>query len=181
VSLAARLWAASADLAAVALDHPFVQGLRSGTLPRQAFSSYVAQDALFLDCFARAYALALVRAPDRETLEVFADLITGVRNELRLHASYAREWGADRPTAPLPATSAYTDFLLATAALGGVGQVCAVMTPACACTPTSAHASRPPGPAARMARGSALTPTRPSRISPRPWSASSTGTPPTTR
>jgi len=129
VSLAARLWAASADLAAVALDHPFVQGLRSGTLPRQAFSSYVAQDALFLDCFARAYALALVRAPDRETLEVFADLITGVRNELRLHASYAREWGADRPTAPLPATSAYTDFLLATAALGGVGQVCAVMTP----------------------------------------------------
>ncbi len=54
MSLAARLWAASADLAAVALDHPFVQGLRSGTLPRQAFSSYVAQDALFLDCFARA-------------------------------------------------------------------------------------------------------------------------------
>ncbi len=129
MSLAARLWAASADLAAVAQDHPFVQGLGSGTLPRQAFSSYVAQDALFLDCFARAYALALVRAPDRETLEVFADLITGVRNELRLHASYAREWGADRPTAPLPATSAYTDFLLATAALGGVGQVCAVMTP----------------------------------------------------
>lgn len=129
MSLAARLWAASADLAAVALDHPFVQGVGNGTLPKQAFSSYVAQDALFLDCFARAYALALVRAPDRQTFQVFADLITGVRDELRLHASYAREWGADQAAAPLPATSAYTDFLLATATLGGVGQVCAAMTP----------------------------------------------------
>ena len=129
MSLSARLWAASADLAAVALHHPFVQGLGAGTLPKQAFSSYVAQDALFLEGFARAYALALVRAPDRETLEVFADLITGVRDELRLHGSYAREWGADQAAAPLPATSAYTDFLLATATLGGVGQVCAAMTP----------------------------------------------------
>ena len=129
MSLAARLWAANADLAAAALEHPFVQGLGNGTLPRQAFSTYVGQDALFLECFARAYALALVRAPDRETLEVFADLVTGVREELRLHASYAREWGADRPVAPLPATSAYTDFLLATATLGDVGQVCAAMTP----------------------------------------------------
>ena len=129
MSLAARLWAGSADLAAAALDHPFVRGLGDGTLPRQAFSCYVAQDALFLECFARAYALALVRAPDRETLEVFADLVTGVRLELRLHTSYAREWGAGGPVTPLPATSAYTDFLLATAAVGGVGQVCAAMTP----------------------------------------------------
>ena len=59
---------------------------------------------------------------------MFADLITGVRDELRLHAAYAREWDADRAAAPLPATSAYTDFLLAPPRLG-VGQVCAAMTP----------------------------------------------------
>lgn len=91
MSLAARRWAGSAGLTAAALDHPFVKGISDGSLPRQAFSSYVAQDALFLECFARAYALALVRAPNRETLEVFADLLTGIRDELRLHASYARD------------------------------------------------------------------------------------------
>ena len=130
MSLSARLWAASADQADAALRHPFVQGLGDGTLPRAAFQGYVAQDAFFLECFARAYALALARSTDRAALDAFAGLIAGVRDELRLHASYAREWDVDlHDVRPLPATLAYTDFLLATASLSGVGLVCAAMTP----------------------------------------------------
>jgi thiaminase/transcriptional activator TenA len=130
VSLSARLWAASADQAEAALLHPFVRGLADGSLPRPVFQAYVAQDAFFLECFARAYALALARSTDRASLEVFADLIAGVRDELRLHAGYAEQWGVDMTgVQPVPATSAYTDFLLATASLGGVGLTCAAMTP----------------------------------------------------
>ena len=129
-TLSARLWAGSADLADAALRHPFVRGLADGTLRREAFQGYVAQDAFFLECFARAYALALARSTDRAALDAFADLIAGVRDELRLHAAYAQEWGVDTTgVRPLPATSAYTDFLLATASLSGVGLVCAAMTP----------------------------------------------------
>jgi thiaminase/transcriptional activator TenA len=127
--LAARLWAGSADLAEEALAHPFVRGLGDGTLPLPAFQTYVAQDALFLEGFARAYALGLARSPDRETLDAFADLIAGVREELRLHAGYAERWGTRPAQEPLPATAAYTDFLLVTASLGGVGPTCAAMTP----------------------------------------------------
>jgi thiaminase/transcriptional activator TenA len=128
--LAARLWRGSADQAADALAHPFVRGLADGSLPREAFGVYVAQDAFFLECFARAYALGLARSPDRATLDAFAELIAGVREELGLHAGYAARWGVDTSSVQaLPATTAYTDFLLATAALGGVGLTCAAMAP----------------------------------------------------
>ncbi|MCU1692280.1 MAG: transcriptional activator, TenA family [Frankiales bacterium] len=130
MSLARRLWDDNADLAGAALAHPFVRGLGDGMLPLAAFQAYVAQDAFFLECFARAYALALARSPDRATLEAFADLVTGVREELRLHGAYAQRWGVDLAgVQPGAATTAYTDFLLATASLGGVGLVCAAMTP----------------------------------------------------
>jgi thiaminase/transcriptional activator TenA len=129
-SLSHRLWAQNADLADAALHHPFVCGIADGTLPRERFAAYVAQDALFLDSFARAYALALVASPDTTTMLTFAELIGGVRDELRLHDRYARQWDVD-PTAvtPLPATLAYTEFLLATAATRSVGTTCAAMTP----------------------------------------------------
>lgn len=127
---AALLWAESGDLAQAALAHPFVRGIADGTLPLADFQGYVAQDAAFLEAFARAYALALVHSPDRDALLAFADLLTGVREELRLHEDYARRWGAATTGGPpAPATRAYTDFLLGTAALGGVARTCAAMTP----------------------------------------------------
>ena len=128
--LSARLWADNGDLAAAALAHPFVRGLADGSLPREIFAGYVAQDAFFLESFARAYALALARSPDRPTLLALADLLAGVREELGLHASYAARWGIDLAgVEPAPATLAYTEFLLATAATGGLGEMCAAMTP----------------------------------------------------
>jgi thiaminase/transcriptional activator TenA len=128
--LAARLWADNADLAAACLAHPFVTGISDGTLPREQFAGYVAQDAFFLEAFARAYALAVAHSRDRASLEAFADLLAGVREELRLHDSYAARWGIDLAAVePVAATLAYTDFLIATASLGDVGLTCAAMTP----------------------------------------------------
>jgi thiaminase (transcriptional activator TenA) len=132
MSLAARLWGANAALARAALEQGFVQELARGTLNRALFQQYILQDAFFLDAFARAYALALARCPDREGLRDFFGLLSGALDELRLHASYVERWGitdALRNVKPTPATLAYTDFLLATAALGSVGETCAAMTP----------------------------------------------------
>jgi thiaminase/transcriptional activator TenA len=130
MTLSARLWAENADLAQTALTDPFVAGLGDGSLPHEIFAGYVAQDAFFLESFARAYALALARSSDTATLLALADLIAGVREELGLHASYAARWGIDMACVePSSATLAYTDFLLATAATGTVGMVFAAMTP----------------------------------------------------
>jgi thiaminase (transcriptional activator TenA) len=107
-----------------------VQGLRTGTLPRQNFQSSIAQDAYLLAAFARAYALALAHSPDQQGLRDCFDLLVGVLEELRLHESYAARWGVDlSKVTPTSATLAYTDFLLATAALQGVGETCAALTP----------------------------------------------------
>lgn len=130
MTLSARLWAGNADLAQTALTDPFVSRLGDGSLPHEIFAGYVAQDAFFLESFARAYALALARSTDTATLLVLADLITGVREELGLHASYAARWGIDMAgVEPSSATLAYTDFLLATAATGTLGMVFAATTP----------------------------------------------------
>ena len=140
MSLARELWDENVDLAGAALAHPFVGGIARGTLPREAFAGYVAQDAFFLEAFARAYALALARSTDRESLDAFADLLAGVRDELRLHAAYAERWGIDlRAVVPNEATQAYVDFLLARASLGSVGLACAAMTP---CMRLYAHLGR---------------------------------------
>ncbi|MBA3472784.1 MAG: TenA family protein [Rubrobacter sp.] len=130
MSLAKTLWEENADLARAALEHWFVRGLGDGDLPLGSFQEYVAQDAFFLEAFGRAYALALAHSPDRQGLHDFAELLAGVLEELELHSKYAGSWGVELgDVVPGEATLAYTDFLLATAALQGVGETCAAMTP----------------------------------------------------
>ena len=130
MSLSATLWRANADWAAKILAHPFVQGLGDGSLATASFKSYVAQDAYFLDAFARAYAFCLAHGTSREDLFGFAELIAGVLEELKLHKSYTEklEVSLDDVT-PLPATRAYVDFLLHTARQGQLGETIAGMTP----------------------------------------------------
>ena len=111
---AADLWRRSRDLADACLEHPFVQGIASGELPLERFRVYVAQDAYFLEAFARGYALALARCPDREGIGVLKDLLVGVFEELQLHQGYAERWGISLSPEPLSATSAYCEFLLST-------------------------------------------------------------------
>ncbi|MGH2393102.1 MAG: TenA family protein [Candidatus Limnocylindria bacterium] len=128
-SLSDSLWDRNRPLAEAALEHPFVQGIASGGLARARFARYVGQDAVFLDAFCRGYALALAKSPDREGLIAFRELLDAAADELRLHTGYAARWRVDLHPAADPATSAYTDFLLAVAALEPVGHIAAAMTP----------------------------------------------------
>ena len=51
------LWNENAELVRQCVEHPFVQHLAAGTLDREAFRRYIAQDAFFLRAFFRAYGL----------------------------------------------------------------------------------------------------------------------------
>jgi thiaminase (transcriptional activator TenA) len=128
-SLSDSLWHRNRVLAEAALQHRFVQGIASGELARGAFAYYVGQDAVFLDAFCRAYALALAKSPDQDGLMAFRELLDAATDELRLHQDYAARWDVDLHQAADPATSAYTNFLLAVAALEPVGHIAAAMTP----------------------------------------------------
>jgi thiaminase/transcriptional activator TenA len=125
---AADLWRQSRDLADACLAHPFVQGIASGELAPERFRVYVAQDATFLESFARAYGLALARSPDREGIGVLGISWWGLRGAPPAPGLCAR-WGILLSPEPLAATSAYCDFLLATASLEPAGHTVAAMTP----------------------------------------------------
>jgi thiaminase/transcriptional activator TenA len=129
MTLAERLFARNQDLVEACRRHPFVLGIATGAVPRDRFRFYVGQDAYFLDAYARAYALALAKAPDRDTLARFRTLLDGVEEELRLHRSYAESWGITLNPAPAPATRAYCDFLLRVAWSEPAGRIVAAMTP----------------------------------------------------
>ena len=64
MSIAAQLWQANQDLAEACLNHPFVQGIGDGSLPKANFAYYVGQDAFFLEAFARAYSIAAAKATE---------------------------------------------------------------------------------------------------------------------
>lgn len=124
------LWQANADLAQAALQLPFVQGLADGSLDAAAFRRYVAQDAFFLRAFLRAYAVAAAKCDELNHVAQFRDLMSGVLEELDLHARYAESLGIDlSQVEPLRATRAYTDFLLRVAWSHSVAEIVAAMTP----------------------------------------------------
>jgi len=124
------LWKSNLDLAHSCLAHPFVQALGDGTLNADRFRTFIAQDAFFLRAFLKAYALALGRSDDTETMTVFCEFIGGVLEELKLHRVYAAELGIDLGRVfPNAACRAYTDFLLRTAWHTSLAETVAAMTP----------------------------------------------------
>jgi len=116
-------------LADACLDHPFVQGIAGGDLSRDSFKFYIGQDAFFLESFARAYALALAKAPDSSAMYTFLELLEGALEELRLHRNYAEKWEIELAPEPASTTRAYTDFLLRVAWSESVDCIMAAMMP----------------------------------------------------
>jgi len=130
MSLAQRLWDINGDLAARIRTHDFVEGLGNGSLPAESFKRYVAQDAYFLEAFARAYAFCLANGTSRDDLYDFSALISGVVEELKLHRSYTERLQIDLSgVTPIAATMFYVEFLLNTARRGRLGETIAAMTP----------------------------------------------------
>ena len=130
MTISKDLWESNQDLALACLEHPFVQGIAQGTLDRTKFAYYVGQDAFFLEAFARAYSIAAAKATDWEGFNTFHALAGGVLEELKLHESYAAQWGVDLPNVePGAATRRYTDFLLATAWGSEVSLITVAMSP----------------------------------------------------
>ncbi|MDY6940295.1 MAG: TenA family protein [Cyanobacteriota bacterium] len=130
MSVSEALWQAHTEIAIACLQHPFVRGIATGTLPSNRFAYYVGQDAFFLEAFARTYSIAAAKAPDWEGFEIFHDLTSGVLEELRLHRQYAQNWGIDLETIePGTVTRRYTDFLGAIAWQREVGVTAAAMAP----------------------------------------------------
>lgn len=124
------LWNINTEIANKCLNHPFVQGIKKGSLNENAFKTYVAQDAFFLRAFRQAYALAIAKCDDTETAKIFHKLMAGILEELNLHKEYGKKLGIDIDNVkPLPACRAYTDFLLRVAYQKNIDEIVAAIAP----------------------------------------------------
>ena len=107
-----KLWEDNYEIALLSLNTKFVQGLKNGTLPKNIFQEYLAQDYFFLETFAKAYALAVSKSNDKYSIRKLSELLMGVSEELILHETYAKEWDIDLSNNFIKkATKNYTDFL----------------------------------------------------------------------
>jgi thiaminase/transcriptional activator TenA len=133
-SLTGRLWESISPTYAAILDHPFIGGLTTGELDRDAFEFYVVQDSLYLSEYARALALCAARAPTDDAVKMFAEHAAGaIIVERHLHEVFFAEFGLSdaevRATEPAPTNLAYTSYLLATAHGGSFAEALGAVLP----------------------------------------------------
>lgn len=122
-------WADISDIRAEIEQLPVVRGLGDGSLDRDAFLWYLTQDALYLRDYARVLAEASRLAPTAAEQAFWAASAQGaIVGEMQLHESWVRPDDVDRAE-PGPATSAYTDTLLAAGARGDYAVLVAALLP----------------------------------------------------
>ena len=125
-----KLWKDNYEIALLSLNTKFVQGLKNGSLPKNIFQEYLAQDYFFLETFAKAYGLAVSKSKDKYSIRKLSELLMGVSEELILHETYAKEWDIDLATNMIgKATKKYTDFLEEVSLNLSLIEIMSAMTP----------------------------------------------------
>lgn len=106
-----ELWASISELRARIDRLPFLLALEDGTLPRDRFDHYLAQDARYLVEYARVMAHAAARSPTSTELVFWAErAANAVQVERELHQRHLQHLD---DVAMSPTCLAYTSYLLA--------------------------------------------------------------------
>ncbi len=93
-TLYARLRADSGAAWRAYVEHPFVASLAAGTLPREEFAAWLAQDYLYLVHYARAYALLVYKSGRVADMAANAALLHGLlHGEMSLHRAQLAAYG----------------------------------------------------------------------------------------
>lgn len=122
-------WADVADIRADIDALPFVRALGAGTLARELFVRYLAQDALYLRDYARVLADASALAPTSAERAFWAGCAqSAILGELQLHESWLGVEHASDVRADA-VTTAYLNHLLAAAARGEYHVLIAALLP----------------------------------------------------
>jgi hydroxymethylpyrimidine kinase/phosphomethylpyrimidine kinase/thiamine-phosphate diphosphorylase len=132
--IAAAWWEGISGIRSGIDELPFIRALADGTLEREPFLFYLAQDALYLREYARVLAEASRLAPTSQEQAFWADSAHGsIVGELELHASWltpATGVGAETfASEPAPATVAYLDHLRSVAFGGDYAELIAAILP----------------------------------------------------
>lgn len=70
-------------------SHPFVKGIEDGTLDKEKFRYYILQDYLYLEEYAKVFAIGVAKATSLDTIRLFAGYINVLTDgEMDIHRGY---------------------------------------------------------------------------------------------
>ena len=88
MSTVERLLAATTEIWNEYNRHPFVMGIQDGTLDKNKFRYYMIQDYLYLEDYAKTFAVGVAKAKSLKIANLFAKYINVMNGELNVHDGY---------------------------------------------------------------------------------------------
>ncbi len=127
-----RLLSATKDIWAAYNEHPFVKGIQDGTLEQAKFKYYIIQDYLYLEEYAKVFALGIAKAKSPETIQLFSRYVTLLtEGEMDIHRGYMGKFSVSREELEATPRSldnlSYTSYMLRVAYEEGEAEILAAI------------------------------------------------------
>ena len=126
-----KLLAATAEIWKSYNEHPFVLGIQNGTLAKEKFRYYMIQDYLYLEDYAKTFAVGVAKAKSLRIANLFAKYIPVMNGELNVHDGYLARLGVTQEeidTTPHSLDNlSYTSYMLRVAYEEGEAEILAAI------------------------------------------------------
>lgn len=108
-------------------EHPFVKGIENGKLDREKFRYYIIQDYLYLEDYAKTFAVGVAKAKSLKIANLFAKYISVMNGELNVHEGYLARLGVTQDEIDATSRSldnlSYTSYMLRVAYEEGEAEI----------------------------------------------------------
>ena len=123
-----RLLTAAADIWADYHTHPFVEGIKYGTLDIRKFRHYMIQDYWYLMDYTKVFGIGVAKSKSVETMKLFAKYIQAIlAGEVNVHNGYMADLGISQEelcSTPISQDNrSYTSYMLRAAYDGGEAEI----------------------------------------------------------
>lgn len=112
-------------------QHPFVLGIQNGTLDKEKFRYYIIQDYLYLEDYAKTFAVGVAKAKSLKIANLFAKYIAVMNGELNVHSGYLARLGITQEEVDSTPRSldnlSYTSYMLRVAYEEGEAEILAAI------------------------------------------------------
>ncbi|MBQ3194531.1 MAG: thiaminase II [Oscillospiraceae bacterium] len=126
-----RLLSATKEIWDAYNDHPFVLGIQNGTLDKEKFRYYIIQDYLYLEDYAKTFAVGVAKAKSLRVANLFAKYISVMNGELDVHNGYLARLGVTQEELDSSSRSldnlSYTSYMLRVAYEEGEAEILAAI------------------------------------------------------
>ena len=120
-----RLYNSTKSIWEMYLTHPFIRGIKNGSLDIAKFRRFMLEDYLYLFEYVKVFAIGLSKTKDFDLMKMFAESIDAILNhEMDIHRSYMKRIGIrDKEVQDFKASlinTSYTSYMISVAQAGDV-------------------------------------------------------------